>query len=903
MAGTTIATSRTIGVNLTAASQLPLTVTGTGAIKVASGDAVYIAAALAGAVANLGTIRASGSSGVGVQAKGAASILNGGTAASAALIEGGSAGVSIYGAATLTNYGTIAATDTASAPGFSSVGAYLAGGGNVTNGSAADTKASIGGASAGVAAFGAAITLTNFGSVAGTGAAGLGVFLQDGGSIVNGSAGDTAATISGAGRNAVYASGAASVNNFGIIKGARNGVELRAGGSVVNGSAADTKATISGARYGVYISTYAGGAGPFAVTNFGTISGTGRYGVGLYGAGSVVNGSTADALAAIGGRGGVYVRGVGAVTNFGTITGNVDAAVELLGGGTVTNGSATAKAAAIVGVRNSAIYAANASATVLNFGRLNGSGTAVVFESGGTLVNGSSADLTAAISSTGGNAFYTDGLASVTNFGTISSTSEHNHSAVDLYAGGTVVNGSSADTAALISSTYHNGIIAENNAISVTNYGTILAPQDDGLDLKAGGALINGSVADTKATIIGKFPAFYADAAATVTNYGTLASPVYTAVSLYKDGGSITNFASGRITGFTLGVYARGAATNVTNLGTITGTKFDGVFLDTGGSVINGGSNDDSATISGPSGVYAINSAAATITNFGTISATGAAASAAVLLKDDGFVLNEATGTITGTEGVVFAPTATGNVVNFGTISNTSGATGTAIQFGGGAERLVVDPGAVFIGKVFGGTGTNVLELAAGTKAGSIGGIGSQFSNFGTMQLDTGATWMLTGVNSIGSLTENGALTVTGSLAVTAGIAAASTGTIELGAAATLAVENVLGKGPAIAFLGADHLIVGAPGSFGLHVGSTSYTGPLLEHFGAADTIDLIGIAPASAGVTLHLNYTAATGLLAITSPSAGAPPLASLLFQNSSLGGGTFHLTQSGHDMLLTHS
>jgi hypothetical protein len=37
MAGTTISTATTVELNLTAASQLPLTVTGSGSIKVASG--------------------------------------------------------------------------------------------------------------------------------------------------------------------------------------------------------------------------------------------------------------------------------------------------------------------------------------------------------------------------------------------------------------------------------------------------------------------------------------------------------------------------------------------------------------------------------------------------------------------------------------------------------------------------------------------------------------------------------------------------------------------------------------------------------------------------------------------------------------------------------------------------
>ncbi len=82
--------------------------------------------------------------------------------------------------------------------GFASVGAYLGDGGSVTNGSAGDKKALITGGSVGIAAVGAAATLTNFGSVKATGTAGVGVWLADGGKVVNGSAADKTATISGA---------------------------------------------------------------------------------------------------------------------------------------------------------------------------------------------------------------------------------------------------------------------------------------------------------------------------------------------------------------------------------------------------------------------------------------------------------------------------------------------------------------------------------------------------------------------------------------------------------------------------------------------------------------------------------------------------------------------------------
>ena len=63
-----------------------------------------------------------------------------------------------------------------------------------------------------------------------------------------------------------------------------------------------------------------------------------------------------------------------------------------------------------------------------------------------------------------------------------------------------------------------------------------------------------------------------------------------------------------------------------------------------------------------------------------------------------------------------------------GTISGGS----YAVDFTASAtNRLVVDPGAVFVGKVTANSGgTNTLELAAGTGAGSIGASGHLIPSF-----------------------------------------------------------------------------------------------------------------------------------------------------------------------------
>ena len=101
------------------------------------------------------------------------------------------------------------------------------------------------------------------------------------------------------------------------------------------------------------------------------------------------------------------------------------------------------------------------------------------------------------------------------------------------------------------------------------------------------------------------------------------------------------------------------------------------------------------------------------------------------------------------------------------------------------ANRLIVDPGAVFNGSVKGNGG--VLELTAGT--GSIGLIGSSaFSNFQTLTDDASGLWTLTGGNVIANVSDNGSLFIAGSLDVSAAVGAASTGEFDLQTGSSLEV-------------------------------------------------------------------------------------------------------------------
>jgi hypothetical protein len=220
------------------------------------------------------------------------------------------------------------------------------------------------------------------------------------------------------------------------------------------------------------------------------------------------------------------------------------------------------------------------------------------------------------------------------------------------------------------------------------------------------------------------------------------------------------------------------------------------------------------------------------------------------------------------------------------------------VQFGDGNDLLKLLPGASFGGLVDGAGGANTLELAKGPSPGTIDGIGTSFTGFGTVKVDSGANWTVTGSNTAGTVVNNGtlALGANASLTVTGAIDPTSTGVFQLNSSSLLEIAANVGSGDRISFLGSSETIVDKASLFGTNVGQQNYAGPLMLNFGAGDSIDLKDIA--SAGVSL--NYASSTGLLQVISGAA----MASLLFQRSSLGGGAFHAFDDGSGgTLITHT
>jgi hypothetical protein len=217
----------------------------------------------------------------------------------------------------------------------------------------------------------------------------------------------------------------------------------------------------------------------------------------------------------------------------------------------------------------------------------------------------------------------------------------------------------------------------------------------------------------------------------TVTNLGTVKS-TSNGVEL-SSGGTVTNFgAINSGVGFPIsGIAISGGSGTVTNFGAIVSGEY-GVKLTAGGAVTNVG------LIQGDYPAAVALWGSGTVTNYGTIYGTYWDG---VQLGPGGSVVNF--GTIYGPHAAVdYIGTLPGTVTNAGTIIG--GSNGWAVQFGGGDDLLVVEPGAVFVGKVDGGGGNNTLELAAGAGPGLLSGLGTNFVNFGSVVFDPGAAWTVT---------------------------------------------------------------------------------------------------------------------------------------------------------------
>ncbi len=250
-------------------------------------------------------------------------------------------------------------------------------------------------------------------------------------------------------------------------------------------------------------------------------------------------------------------------------------------------------------------------------------------------------------------------------------------------------------------------------------------------------------------------------------------------------GGGMLTVMSGGTAGHAL-VDGFGA---VANLGLLTSDAFDvydqGDALD----INNAAAVTNSGTIQGYlDGIAASGTGAVTVTNNAGALITSQVRSA-ISSTDAAFSLTN-NGVISVQPGVYsrVVDLGGGTLTNCGTIA---GGGGSGFGFAvGNAGRLVLEAGSVIQGAAEGNGATSILELAAGpgTLTG-LGDVANGYSGFGTIQVDSGQTWTLSGTNTLQASTTLDLASGSMLDLVGGNLSTSSTGTIAFQGTATLGIS------------------------------------------------------------------------------------------------------------------
>jgi hypothetical protein len=673
-------------------AQNPITITPTGTIAATAAHAIAVdgSGAYAWTIDNQGFIAATGSAGTGVYLGDGGMVTNQSSAVIAANAETG-------------------------------VGVLLTGGGSLTNQANGTISAYVG-----VYAEEAAATVVNAGTLAGNSTNGAGIVLLAGGLVSNAATGIISAV------DGVFAAGAAAtLINAGVVIASYIGAYLRAGGSITNQSGG----TIYGYRYGIKTT---GADTASGVTNLGTITGEVRAALAVFTGGSITN--AASGQIAGGDYGILTYTDPATITNFGMVTADNVAGVVMFSGGSLVNQTTGTILGGAYGVA-----ATHVPAAASNFGVVGGAGNSgMLFLAGGYLNNAAGATVFGSYFGVKMTGTSTNGA--VVNDGTIFSTATFTGSAsfdaagVAMMDGGTVANGASGE----IGATW-KGVQIGNNGIAaggtLFNQGLVYASNGAGSTGAAvwiyGPGLISNAASGT---IVGGPFGIVAYNQTTVVNLGSIGGSEfafdairygYANRMVVAPGAAFSGIVSGgdpvgATVASTLELATGAAAGTLTGLGT--------QFVELANVTIDAGA----------AWVFVSDAVGAgyTITDSGTLTNTGSLGSA-VTVSAGAVLTNAAGGMITG--GIVAGPGA--SVVNAGSISGPHDAISAPA---GVSNRVVADPGAMFSGIVdggnaIGGTIVSVLELASGSPAGALTGVGTQFINFGSIEFDPGAAWLVSG--------------------------------------------------------------------------------------------------------------------------------------------------------------
>jgi hypothetical protein len=310
------------------------------------------------------------------------------------------------------------------------------------------------------------------------------------------------------------------------------------------------------------------------------------------------------------------------INNLGSVDGTANG-ITLSGGGVITNGSAGNTTALIQGLN--AIVAYNAPATIKNSATIKSDAvdsngyqvtqTSIVLNQGGAVVNAGTGQIANGLTVSGTSGTVTN-IGAIGTWGKTKTTSRTtpygNHydtsdiqafASVQMTAGGSVVNGAAGVTTSKIS----NGISITGGVGAVTNFGTIGGPQGKY-------SIVNDFSVGIRDEWLNE-----TDGASIVLSAGTVTNAIGGAISngiVIQTGGKIVNGGS----------IGQGGATDIyqsssfgvallKRYGTI--TQNYAVVLGGGGSLINGSTSNKAAVVNG--GIK-VGGAAGTIVNHGTIS-------------------------------------------------------------------------------------------------------------------------------------------------------------------------------------------------------------------------------------------------------------------------------------------
>jgi hypothetical protein len=359
---------------------------------------------------------------------------------------------------------------------------------------------------------------------------------------------------------------------------------------------------------------------------------------------------------------------------------------------------------------------------------------------------------------------------------------------------------------------------------TLVNAGTISGggPNGQGVYLLSGGTLINSG------TVSGAYAASFLGPATIINRGAILGAAGQRDTGLYLGGGGyVYNATAGRVDGGLAGIDLQRGGT-VVNLGTVGGLAAQGygVLGLAGGELVNAGTI--AATGSQAQGVR-FAGGYGYVTNYATIAGSRAGVDLAhggiIQVGIDAIVTGAAAGiTLAGGEALLF---------NFGTVE---GAKAVAVAPG---HPTLVDlyPAGTFTGTVEGGNAPgsvaiSYLELGAGTRAGTLAGLGTQFLDFSYIYVRAGGDWTL----ADSALLAAG-VTLHDQASLTLATPLRGPGTISLAAGVTLAA--LLGDAPrgAIAGLGGAALDL-----VGQHETVASYAGGVLSLTGEQNlSLYLIG--------------------------------------------------------------